>query len=256
MKGKYFALVLGVLVACAAVQPNVAQAQEMPPAFCFTDIFGFVWDVTLTGCSGGNCGITGTVNVAGACLWGAGGTVNRNTGAAHLTATNLCPDGCTFYTDSFEYIGTFTPIGGGSYSGSGTWNSYCFGTILSSGTWSGTATRGACRAGIPEVAPVNPAIQPNAQASVTTSSEGYGLTSAPNPFSRETSISFALPEAAQVDLRVYDVLGRVVATLVDEERGAGTHTVTFDASSLPAGTYVYRIQAGSYSEARQLMVVR
>jgi hypothetical protein len=257
MKGNYFTLVLGTLVALAAVQPNVAQAQaEMPPAFCFTDGFGFVWDVQLTSCSGGNCSLTGTVDIAGACLWGASGTVNRFTGAANLTATNLCPDGCTFYTDSFDYTGTFVPQGGGVYNGSGNWTSYCFGAPLSSGTWTGTAIRGACRAGTPEVTPMNPAVHPNAQASVTTSPEGYGLTSAPNPFSRETSITFVLPEANQVSLRVYDVLGREVATLVNEERGAGTHTVEFDASSLPGGTYVYRIQAGSYSEARQMMVVR
>jgi hypothetical protein len=66
--------------------------------------------------------------------------------------------------------------------------------------------------------------------------------SAPNPYARSTTIAYALAEAGDVRLAVYDALGRQVALLVDEERGPGTCAVTFDGSALPPGTYLYRIE--------------
>jgi hypothetical protein len=158
---------LCALVLAAGVRPVQAQS------FCFMDGFGFVWDIALAGCSGPNCSVTGTVDVAGACLWAASGTVNQDTGAAHLVATNQCPDECTFYTDSFEYTGTFVPAGGGALSGAGTWTSYCFGAPLSSGTWTGTMTCGACdvagAARRSEGMPGSPAVRPSARAGTASS---------------------------------------------------------------------------------------
>jgi len=59
-----------------------------------------------------------------------------------------------------------------------------------------------------------------------------------------------------VNLKVYDVLGREVRTLVDENKTAGSYQVKFDASNLPSGVYFYRITAGSFVETRKLIVVR
>lgn len=88
-------------------------------------------------------------------------------------------------------------------------------------------------------------------------SSGYALgPSHPNPFSAATTISYTLPSPAHVTLRVYDVLGRAVATLVDETQAAGTHRVTFDAAGLPGGVYVYRMEAGAFSQTRRLTLVR
>jgi serine protease AprX len=78
----------------------------------------------------------------------------------------------------------------------------------------------------------------------------------PNPFEARANVSFTLAEASDVRLAVYDVLGREVAVLVDGQVEAGAHTAVFDASSLAAGTYVYRLVAGTQVETGRLTVAR
>ncbi len=78
----------------------------------------------------------------------------------------------------------------------------------------------------------------------------------PNPTHGATTIRFAVAEASDVTLDVYDVLGRKVATLVDEEMAPGTYRVEWSASGLPSGTYVYRMRAGAFTAARQLVLVK
>ena len=78
----------------------------------------------------------------------------------------------------------------------------------------------------------------------------------PEPFNPITMIKYSIPEPMAVKLVVYDVLGRNVRTLVDETQTAGNKTVRFDASSLPSGVYLYRLQAGSFSETRKLILLR
>jgi hypothetical protein len=78
----------------------------------------------------------------------------------------------------------------------------------------------------------------------------------PNPFNPSTTITFELPQASQVTLSVFDLLGREVSMLVNERRDAGVHAVNFDGSNLASGVYLYRLQAGSYVETRKLVLVR
>ena len=78
----------------------------------------------------------------------------------------------------------------------------------------------------------------------------------PNPFNPVTRISYSLPEQARVRLVVYNLLGQPVATLVDEVRGPGVHMAAFDASGLSGGTYLYRIQAGTYRMTRAMILVK
>lgn len=78
----------------------------------------------------------------------------------------------------------------------------------------------------------------------------------PNPFNPSTTIEFSLPSAERVSLRVFDMLGREVAVLVDEERSAGNHRVTFDARSLPSGTYLYSLRAGTSQEIRKMVLLK
>lgn len=85
----------------------------------------------------------------------------------------------------------------------------------------------------------------------------YGLhQNFPNPFNPKTVIGYQLSVNSKVGLRVYDMLGRIVATLVDEEKPAGTYTVTFDASRLSSGVYFYRLQANSFVETKKFILLR
>ena len=78
----------------------------------------------------------------------------------------------------------------------------------------------------------------------------------PNPFNPSTEIRFDLPEPSAVRLVVYDVTGREVARLVDQPMGAGTHAVTWDASGLPSGTYLYRLTAGAFTETKAMTLLK
>lgn len=77
----------------------------------------------------------------------------------------------------------------------------------------------------------------------------------PNPFNPATIIRYQLPEESEARLEVFDLLGRRVAVLVDGHVGAGEHTVTFDASNLAGGVYIYRLQAGDYTETRRMTFI-
>jgi hypothetical protein len=76
----------------------------------------------------------------------------------------------------------------------------------------------------------------------------------PNPFNPTTKISWQSPLNGQQTLKVYDVLGREVATLVDEYREAGSYEIEFDATNLPSGMYIYRLQSGSYSDVKKMVL--
>ncbi len=78
----------------------------------------------------------------------------------------------------------------------------------------------------------------------------------PNPFSGQTTLAYTLPEPTRVSLRVYDVLGREVARLVEGFEAAGEHTVVFDARGLPGGTYVCRLEAGATRAAQVVTLLR
>ncbi|MEK7249698.1 MAG: T9SS type A sorting domain-containing protein, partial [Bacteroidota bacterium] len=76
------------------------------------------------------------------------------------------------------------------------------------------------------------------------------------PFNPTTEIRYQISEVSHVTLKVFDVLGREVATLVNEALKAGSYQTTFDASGLASGTYFYRINAGNYVETRKMILVR
>lgn len=78
----------------------------------------------------------------------------------------------------------------------------------------------------------------------------------PNPFNPTTNIQFTLPSASQVRLNVYDILGRQVATLVNGVRAAGEHQVSFDASGLSSGIYIYILEGNGFSLSRKLTLIK
>jgi len=78
----------------------------------------------------------------------------------------------------------------------------------------------------------------------------------PNPFNPTTSISFNLPEATDVTLSVYNMLGQKVAVLLNGPRTAGEHTIAFDASSLSSGVYMYRLKSGSMTIMKKMTLLK
>jgi uncharacterized Ntn-hydrolase superfamily protein len=84
----------------------------------------------------------------------------------------------------------------------------------------------------------------------------YLYQNSPNPFNPTTSIQYAIGSRQFVQLKVYDVLGNEVATLVNEEKPAGTYDVQFDASALPSGIYFYKLKAGSFAETKKMILLR
>jgi hypothetical protein len=78
----------------------------------------------------------------------------------------------------------------------------------------------------------------------------------PNPFNPSTNIRFGLPKSGLVKMVIYDVLGRVVTTLVNEYKAAGSYTVDFDASAIASGVYFYRIESGSFTDVKKMLLVK
>lgn len=78
----------------------------------------------------------------------------------------------------------------------------------------------------------------------------------PNPFNPTTQINFEIPSNSHVTLRVFDILGRNVATLVNEQRSAGRYEVNFDATGLSSGSYFYRLEAGDMVRTQSMMLIK
>ncbi len=78
----------------------------------------------------------------------------------------------------------------------------------------------------------------------------------PNPFNPSTKIQFSLPEATEVQLTLYNTIGKKIETLTNRHMTAGSHSVTFNAVGLPSGVYIYRLKAGEYSESRKMILVK
>ncbi len=78
----------------------------------------------------------------------------------------------------------------------------------------------------------------------------------PNPFNPETTVRYSLPQAGVVELKLYDITGREVMSLVNEWQSAGTHSVKVDGRSLASGVYVYTLTAGSYRESKKMALIK
>ena len=98
---------------------------------------------------------------------------------------------------------------------------------------------------------ITPVIEPKPIPTAFALSQNY-----PNPFNPSTVIEYAVPNKVHVKLIVYDVLGRKVETLVDQEETSGTYKVLFNAGGLPSGVYFYRLQAGTYHETKKLLLLK
>jgi len=133
--------------------------------------------------------------------------------------------GQAYETDEFS----FEKEMGDAITGSGDWQN--FGESFD--TW---LTPQSSSSGLPETYRLNPAY--------------------PNPFNPSTTISYSLPEAAKVTLRVYDLQGRMVAELVNGYRDAGVHQTVFDGTGLASGVYIYSLHAGDFSTNGKMIMMK
>ena len=78
----------------------------------------------------------------------------------------------------------------------------------------------------------------------------------PNPFNPLTTIRFVLPVASHVSMKIYDVLGREIMTVIDKAMGVGVHEMTVQVADLASGIYFYRIKAGWFIETRKMVILR
>ncbi|MGB5849989.1 MAG: T9SS type A sorting domain-containing protein, partial [Ignavibacteriaceae bacterium] len=78
----------------------------------------------------------------------------------------------------------------------------------------------------------------------------------PNPFNPTTTITYAVPQNSFISLRVFDVLGNEVQTLVNETKSAGTYSVSFDAASVPSGVYFYTLEAGNFVSTKKMVLIK
>lgn len=87
--------------------------------------------------------------------------------------------------------------------------------------------------------------------------EGFALLqNYPNPFNAQTSISYAISSESRVTIEIFDLMGRKIETLVNGNKAAGEHTVTWDAENMPTGIYFYRLQAGEYSRTANMTLLK
>ncbi len=78
----------------------------------------------------------------------------------------------------------------------------------------------------------------------------------PNPFNPVTTINYQIPKSGRVVLKVYDILGKEIATLVNEEKEIGRYSVNYDANKLSSGVYLYELVANDYRAVKKLMVIK
>ncbi len=78
----------------------------------------------------------------------------------------------------------------------------------------------------------------------------------PNPFNPTTRIEFSIPSESNVEVKVFNTLGMEVATLLNEHKQAGTHSVEFNATNLSSGIYFYKIVSGNYTDIKKMILLR
>jgi hypothetical protein len=78
----------------------------------------------------------------------------------------------------------------------------------------------------------------------------------PNPFNPATTINYSIPEAGNVEMKVYDILGNEVATLVNEAKAPGNYSAVFDASTFASGIYIYTLRANNFVQTKKMILVK
>jgi hypothetical protein len=78
----------------------------------------------------------------------------------------------------------------------------------------------------------------------------------PNPFNPMTNIKYQISKAGFVILKIYDILGRQISTLINEKQTPGSYNVTFDATSLSSGVYFYKLQTDNFTDTKKMVIIK
>ena len=78
----------------------------------------------------------------------------------------------------------------------------------------------------------------------------------PNPFNPSTKIKYSVPQTSQLQIKVFDLLGNEIETLVNEEKPTGTYELNWNAANLPSGIYFYRLKAGDYINTKKMILIK
>ena len=250
---KFFTNTVMVLFISLLVS-TAAKAQPSPNRICFNDGF-YLWRLDLTDNGHGNFWATGTVEISEGFYWNVYGYGSfpdgaTSSGTVELHALNPTPDGCTFYTDSFTYwgngIGYNTGTGVNSWTASGTWDNYCYGAYLGSGTWSGSANKRVCfNAFNSKPGLIGPAIS-NKSALLINAAKALNLTVSPNPVKDYTAVQYNIAKQSQVSITIYNMMQQPVKVLVNGVQQAGHYSTIWNgrnASGVQMPTGLYHVVA-------------
>ena len=86
--------------------------------------------------------------------------------------------------------------------------------------------------------------------------EYFLLQNYPNPFNPSTKIKYSIPQASNVVIKVFDILGKEIETLLNEEKQIGTYEITWYSENLPSGVYFYRLKAGDFVETKKMVLMK
>jgi len=232
---------------------------------CMTDGFGFSWNLVdddgdVRVMANWTTGSGSSIDTAGG--WSATGmafgTLDKATRSLSLEADNQDDVPCILESDQFIYTGSRT----GHLTYAGDWTSYCGGDMVSSGTWSGTFKLASCGQSVNRFTPgILPTMsRKSARASrslIASKPAAFALDGAyPNPFSTKTTIGYTLLKSGIVSVRVYNLLGEEVATLTDGFQSEGRYSMSFDASYLSAGVYLYVMQTENHVETHKIILMK
>ncbi len=216
---------------------GLTQSKAAISAFCFTDAFGYVADVTATKTAPGHWELSGTANVLTGYDWAVSGSYHKESDVWTLTFTNTMPDGCTFYVDYFTY--TSYSYGGGTIFFN--WTSYCFAAPLSSGSGSTTWTTSPCAFKTSPSEPIGPmsvdetiSSKPVVNFAPIPGGTIFGdvfieanLTVVNNS-QNNIAISYEISDASNVEIAIYNHVGQFVTTIVNENKTEGFYNTYWD----------------------------
>lgn len=216
---------------------------------CFTDAFGYVWEVHYVPQCNHLYYIQGKVDIGQSIRWDVSGyaTINQLSGPIELHAVNPHPDGCTRNSDSFVYVGTISiakSAGSYSSSGTGTWESYCAGSAINGGTWDAT---GPCNATLQHK------VDPNGPAAHV--ADAFRFKVSPNPLKSSSVITYNLAKESKVSITVYNYMQQPVKQIINRTESVGKHSYVIDGASLSNGVYrvIANVDGKSYTTSLQVI---